>query len=439
MAKKLLLVILVLILSVSAVFANAAEEKTQSVSVTMPRIAVSKGYPDLVPIYEEMTGIKVELLMLPETEYEQKVMLELGSRGSSYDVLWAGVAAAQKYAGENWIEPLDPFIADPELTNVEDFDYSDFSEGLLGNFTFDSKLYALPSMNATILMYYRKDIFEKYGITRPPKTWAELEEVCSVIHTEETPAIAMRASRARYGVMWPFPMIAHSFGASFVKDYPNDMHPTVDSPEMLEAITYYKNLLVNYGYNGATTGHFSEVITALQQGKAAIMIDGAPLVGAVLDPEKSQVVGKIGFAVVPEGPAALWPPSNAHGLTIPAGSKNKNGGWEFIKWALSKETQLKNALDNNETALTRTSVVEDPKFLEKYNFDNGGYTKALSDTFANLKPYYWPLVPEWREAEDYISVALSEIITSNKNPETVLAEANKQVFDIFLRAGYYSE
>ncbi len=439
MAKKILLIISLLILSFTMVFANGEAETKKTVSVVMPRIAVSRGYPDLVHEYEEMTGTKVELLMLPEAEYEQKVMLELGSKGSAYDVVWAGLAAAQKYAGEGWIEQLDPYIHDPSLTDAQKFNFDDFSKGLIGNFTFDGKLYALPSMNATVLMYYRKDIFEEYGIDEPPKTWAELEEVCKKIDNDETAAIAMRASRARYGVMWPFPMVAHSFGASFVEDYPNDMHPVVNSPEMIEAISYYRDLLVSYGYPGATTGHFSEVVTAFQQGNAAIMIDGAPLVGTVLDPEQSQILGKVGFAVVPRGPVALWPPANGHALTIPVGSKNKEVAWDFIKWALSKETQLKNALDNNETAMTRNSVVESKEFMEKYDYDNGGYTKALANTFQSLQSYYWPLVPEWREAEDYISVALSNILTSDIDPKKALDEANEQVYDIFLRAGYYTE
>ena len=128
-----------------------------------------------------------------------------------------------------------------------------------------------------------------------------------------------------------------------------------------------------------------------------------------------------------------------HGLTIPVGSKNKDGAWDFIKWALSKETQLKNGLMNNETALTRKSVIEDPQYQEKFNYDNGGYLKALAQTFDSLKPFYWPIVPEWREAEDGISVALSEILTGGSDAKTALTKANQQAYEIFKRAGYYKE
>lgn len=415
------------------------EKQVESISVVMPRIAVSRGYPDLVPIYEEMTGIDVELLMLPEKQYEQKVMLELGRGGSAYDVVWAGLAAAQKYAAEEWIEPLDPYINNPELTDPEEFDFGDFLQGAVGMFTFGGNIYGLPAMNATVIMYYRTDVFEEHGIDSPPETFAELMEVSRQIHGDDIAAIAMRGSRDRYGVMWPFPMIAHSFGARFVKDYPEDMHPTVDSPEMIEGAEYYAELLRNYGFDGVTTAHFSEVVAAYQQGNAAIAIDGAPLVGTFLDPEQSVAVGKTGFAPVPRGPAAHWPPANGHALTIPVGSEKKEAAWDFIMWALSKETQLKNGLDNTETALTRKSVINDPEYQEKFDYGNGTYLEALNATFDSLKSYYWPIVPEWREAEDHVSIALSEVLTGVKDAETALREANEAMYEVFRDAGYYEE
>ena len=433
----LLLALLTVVVAGGAFAAGAREAETDSITVIMPRIAVSRGYPELVPEYEAKTGVKVDLIVMPEAEYEQQVMLELGRRGSGYDVVWAGLAAAQKYAAEGWIEPLDGYINDPQFTDPVEFDFDDFLQGPVGMFTFDDTIYGLPAMNATVLMYYRKDVFAEHGIESPPETWAELMEVAETIHSADMAAIAMRGSRSRYGVMWPFPMIAHSFGAKFVVDYPRDMRPVVDSPEMIQAAEYYAKLLRDYGFSGATTGHWSEVVVAYQQGHAAIAIDGAPLVGTLLDPEESVAAGKTGFAPVPRGPAAHWPPANGHALTIPVGSRNKAVAWDFIKWALSKETQLENGLRNTETALTRVSVINDPSYQEKFDYGDGEYLEALNKTFDVLKPYYWPIVPEWREAEDYISVALSEILTGIKDAETALGEAQRAMYEVFQEAGYY--
>ena len=415
-----------------------AADAPKVVSVVMPRIAISGGYPDLIPDYEQNNpDVKLNLLMLPEKGYDQKVMLELGRKGSAYDVVWAVDRQVLKYFYEGWIEPLDTFINDPKLTDAKQFNRADFN--MTGFHTFEGKLYALPALNATCIMYYRTDVFEEHGISGPPANFDELIAVSKKIHSPKIAAISMRGSRARAGLMWPFPYIARSFGAKFFKDYPKDMHPAVDSPEMIDAVEYYANLLQNYGFPGATTAHFAEVVQAMQQGQAAIMMDGAPLAGKVLDPEKSSVIGKVGFSILPAGPVDIWPPAATHGLTIPVGSKNKEGGWGFMKWALSKETQLKNGLRNNETALSRASVLADPKYKEKFSWGDGAYLKALADTFAVMKSYYYPLGPEWNEAYDVLSIRISEVITGQSDAKTALSKANTEVGEIYKRAGYFTD
>ena len=98
---------------------------------------------------------------------------------------------------------------------------------------------------------------------------------------------------------------------------------------------------------------------------------------------------------------------------------------------------MENGLRNTETALTRVSVINDPSYQEKFDYGDGEYLEALNKTFDVLKPYYWPIVPEWREAEDYISVALSEILTGIKDAETALGEAQRAMYEVFQEAGYY--
>ena len=51
------------------------------------------------------------------------------------------------------------------------------------------------------------------------------------------------------------------------------------------------------------------------------------------------------YALMPAGPAGNFPGSNSHGFGIPAGAKNKEAAWEFIKWAMSKDTLRRIALD----------------------------------------------------------------------------------------------
>ena len=70
-------------------------------------------------------------------------------------------------------------------------------------------------------------------------------------------------------------------------------------------------------------------------------------------------------ALMPAGPRGNFPGSNSHGLGIPAGSKKKEAAWEFIKWALSKETI---AMDRRRStaipASAGCSVIKSPEFKQ---------------------------------------------------------------------------
>jgi len=50
-----------------------------------------------------------------------------------------------------------------------------YSEGAWKDVSQGSAVYAIPIDGGPMAMIYRKDIFDKYGITKPPTTWAEYE------------------------------------------------------------------------------------------------------------------------------------------------------------------------------------------------------------------------------------------------------------------------
>ncbi|GIH24475.1 sugar ABC transporter substrate-binding protein [Acrocarpospora phusangensis] len=58
----------------------------------------------------------------------------------------------------------------------------EFSEGLWGLVTLGTEsVYAIPQDSGPMMLYYRKDLFEKYGIS-VPKTWEEYAEAARTVH-----------------------------------------------------------------------------------------------------------------------------------------------------------------------------------------------------------------------------------------------------------------
>ncbi len=424
---------------------QAVEDKKPEpveIHVLLMASATGRGLPDMVADFESKNpAIKVkELTYSPAKGYDTKIELELAAGGGAYDAIWATGRGYRRWVTNKWIADLGPFIDNPELTDTASFNFDDFLGGSIRYLTVEGKLHALPILNSTQVLFFRQDIFDKFGIGKPPDTWDELKDIAKKIHTPEVGAMGMRGSRARGGVMWPFPQIIYSFGGRIVKDFPYDMHPVFDSPEVIKAAEYYADLLQNYGFKGTLSAHYKDVSVAMQQGKMAMLIDGHPGVGPYEDPEKSVVAGKLGFHLVPGGPAGRWPAFGAHGLAIPSGAKNKKAGWEFIKWALSTERQLRGGLEQNEIALTRKSVLLHPDYIKKFNYADGQLMRVLAEQFDKyVRSFYRPMTAEWGDVEDVTAIAMSKVLAGEESAEKACKDANKQMLEIYKEAGYYDK
>ncbi|ORZ36671.1 hypothetical protein BCR44DRAFT_73350 [Catenaria anguillulae PL171] len=82
------------------------------------------------------------------------------------DVIWPAVYT-------DLLAPLDPHLT-PGFT-------SQFDPGHMAASTVGGKIYALPHAGNVAGLYYRQDLLIKYNFNGPPKTWAELENMMTVI------------------------------------------------------------------------------------------------------------------------------------------------------------------------------------------------------------------------------------------------------------------
>ena len=128
-----------------------------------------------LPKFEELTGIKVTYDVFPEQNYFDKVTIDLQAGDSStYDVFMTGAYMIWQYAPAGWMEPLEPYINDPAKTNP-DYDFEDILADLRNSEMWNLEAgaanlgqgsqYALPWGFEANAYMYRKDLFEKHGLT----------------------------------------------------------------------------------------------------------------------------------------------------------------------------------------------------------------------------------------------------------------------------------
>ena len=443
MVKIVTLCFLILSLHVFTAVASDSSIWTQfkgeKIGVFFFRNTYFNGIKHFIPEFEKKTGIKVDLVAYSEQVALQKLGLELASPTGAYDAVWLDGTSLPSQVKAGWVTPIKQFIEDKTITDDSVLDMDDFLEGPLNMMKYKGVLYGLPWFSATVIQYCRKDIFDKYGIPGPPDTIDEFIADVIKVHTPEIPGVALRGAPNRNMNQWHFPIFLRGLGGKYFKDIEGgDLHPVLDSPQAIMAARIYGTLLRNFSIPGAASSTFDDVVIAMQQGKVAMCIEGAPLAGRILDPEQSKVIGKLYFALVPKGPAGRFPSFTGHGWMIPTNSTKKKAGWLFIQWATSRDTLLKTSLNYKHIAVTRKSIWNDPAFIKRWGYA-GGFLEKFMKSLEIGYPEFRPRIPEWPEVGDAVALALNQVIVGNKTAEEAFKEANKKIYNIMKEAGYYKK
>jgi multiple sugar transport system substrate-binding protein len=144
------------------------------------------------------------------------------------------------------------------------------------------------------------------------------------------------------------------------------------------------------------------------------------------------------YGLMPAGPAGDFPGCNSHGLGIPAGSKKKEAAWEFIKWALSKETLAMVVKDHGYPSVCRLSIINSPEFRNVLTL-NGQDVASLYLEVLKLggKTGYmkYRTVPVYPQVGDKINKAIERIATKQQAAPEALKQAQAEAIQDLQKAG----
>lgn len=353
--KRILSVVFVALVVVSLVLAACGAEPTptptavpkatfdwQKYKGTQIRVMLNQhpwttAVQPYIPDFEKLTGIKVVLETYPEDQFRQKSLVELTTGAGTLDVFMSQPPQeGLKYARAGWYEDLKPYTTNPALVDPK-YNFADFLPGTINFSTVEGKLVVLPIQMEVEMLFYRKDLFQAAGLS-VPKTLDELEAAAKKLNdpAKGVYGIATRGKKAAAVTM--FSNYLYNFGGDWLD---KDRKPTINTPEAVNALTYYGNLLKNYGPPGSVNNHWNEVVALFQQGKVAMFTDASVFYANVEDKEKSTVAGKVGYAPFPAGPKGNYYWLSGWGLAMAKSSKVKEASWYFIQWATSPEIALK--------------------------------------------------------------------------------------------------
>lgn len=233
------------------------------------------------------------------------------------------------YISTNSVLPLD----DATGTGADQIDAAAFPTSVRNAFTVNGKLYAVPANNATLVLYYNKDMFTAAGITAAPTTEAEF------IADAKKLTLSSGGKTTQYGLsladnntiqMWP--VLQWMSGGDIVGA---DNCADVNDSASVAALTQWSQLVIQdhispVGQAGA------DADTLFSSKKAAMEING-PWAAAGY----TSAGINLGMVTIPVGSAGQVTLASTVPLMIERTTPHAAEAKEFLAWYTGKTAQAK--------------------------------------------------------------------------------------------------
>lgn len=296
---------------------------------------------EAVEKWSEMTGYPASIVSMPAQTSERLALYQqfLSAKQSSIDVfqvdvVWPGILKTH-------LLDLKPYVPQDEIDQ--------HFESIIANNTVDDQLLALPLYTDVGILYYRKDLLEKYG-REVPTSWQEMTETAEYIQAKEREA----GKRDMWGYVWQgkayegltcnaLEWVSSSGGGQVINA---DGTVTIDNEEAIEALNLAASWIGTITPQGVLNYAEEEARGVFQSGKAVFMRNW-PYAWSLAQGEGSPIKGKVGVTMIPNGGDAEDPHSGTLGgwqMAVSKYSDQKEKAVELARYITGPEVQLDYAL-----------------------------------------------------------------------------------------------
>ncbi|MGS0741654.1 ABC transporter substrate-binding protein [Glaciimonas sp. GG7] len=378
--------------------------------------------------FEALTGITVGSEQVPEQQSRQKTVIEFNSGRTSFDVVHMSYQAQKKqFAKAKWLEDLRPYFAKAP----SNFDFKDFSTGGIAYATqSDGRIDTLPLNLDPWILYYNKELFAANNIA-VPKTFAELTNAAIKLHDPAKGVVGMVGRGVKNANVLLWTSFFLGYGGTFIDA---DGKLLTDSPAGIAAGKLYRDLLKNTGPAGVAGFNWNEAQSLFLQGRAAMWIDGSGFAPPLEDPTKSKVVGKVGYAEMPAGPAGQISGLTGDGLGVSTFSQNKDAAWLYTMWATGKVMQAR-MLSTGAGAPARSSPYANKEVVASQKLP-AAWLAAVSGAIKRSTPIL-PIIEPVNEFRDVYGIALTNML-GGADVATELKRATLEFQPVLTKSGYKS-
>jgi sorbitol/mannitol transport system substrate-binding protein len=304
-------------------------------------------------------GINVKFATYTEADLRAAIEKDVSTHSNAFNVIMIGPYETPLFAKNGWLDNLSTqFIA-----KEPSYDAGDLLPPIAKALSYKGDLYAVPFYGESSMVYYRKDLFAKAGLTMPQHpTWTQIQSFAARLNQPgKVSGICLRGLAGWGDNMAALDTVVNTFGGEWFNE---KWQPQLTSPAFEAATNFYVNLVRKDGEAGASNDSFNQLLTLYGQNKCAMWYDSTVAATSIATTYPS-VFANTGYAFAPVDKTTssgwLWTWS----LGIPQGTANSGAAWKFVSWATSKSYDSLVASKYGWAAVppgSRTSLYNTPQY-----------------------------------------------------------------------------
>jgi len=367
--------------------------------------------------WEQKTGHEVQVVSTPNSAterlslYQQLLAAQSGDVDVfQIDVVWPGMLA-------NHMVDLSEYTEGAEDKHFQ---------SLVRNNTVDGRLVAMPWFTDAGVLYYRKDLLEKYD--QPvPETWEQLTETAETVMQSEREA----GNDKFWGFVWQgrayegltcdaLEWVASHNGGTIVNA---DGEVTINNPQAREALALASTWIDTISPRSVLNYTEEEARGVFQSGNALFMRNW-PYAWSLAQSADSPVKGKVGVVALPKGGEDGRHAGTLGGwqLAVSKYSDNTALAADLVRYLTSYEEQKRRAIEGSYNP-TIPALYKDEEVLAAVPFFG-----ELFETFKNGVPRPSSVTGEsYGRVSNAFFNSVHDVLSGEAEPEQALSGLEREL------------
>ena len=282
--------------------------------------------------------------------------------------------------------------------------------GIATNLKYHGSYYQIPFATGTRIMFYNKDILDKYHLS-VPKTWSELEKIGQQLKGDGITGVAFNKSYD-----FEFETLAYDAGNRLITP---KYQAKIDTPASIKAMTAITSMLQDK--TAVTAGLDNYFNVPFVQGKIFAGFGSSATIQQIASTAPKDM--HWGTAVMPsfEGKASSVLGNNGISVFKGASAAQIKGAVKFMKFLMSKKIQTQWAKASGYVPVVSTATKSSA--YQAYLKANPPYQaaiKAYDDAFSST-----PFIG-YNTYRNNLLDAVDQTVSKKAAPKTVLTQLQKQ-------------